>query len=163
MILTDANLQYDAFQSVEIQIPASTTQTKFPFPDLPYLRAGSAKIKAIEVYINDLISNSPISGTAVNSLAEYSKISLTLYGGKTTGGTVIKEGNQIIQQVPILRLNQTQGGNTQNHFNQTVFSLDSLDIDWTKSFIQYATAPANNQNAVVLFGVYFDWTEKQFN
>lgn len=161
MILSDVALKYDAFQSVEIQIPASTTQTKFPFPNLPYLQAGSAKIKAIEIYTRDVITNSPISKVAVNTVAELQKISLTLYGGKTDGNVVIKQGNQIVQEVPVMRLNQQQASGTP--YNQNVYLLDSLDIDWTKSFIEYAAAPANGSNAVVLFGVYFDWTDKQFN
>lgn len=161
MILSNVSLSYDAFQSVEIQIQGGTTQSKFPFPDLPYLRAGSAKIKAIELYTRSVITNSPISKIAVNTVAEYEKISLTLYGGKTDGGIVIKQGNQLVQQVPIMRLNQQQATNTS--YNQNIFLLDSLDIDWTKSFIEYAAQPANASDAVVLFGVYFDWTDKQFN
>ena len=158
MYLPNIGLSFDAFQVAEISIPANTAQTKFPFPDQPYLRPANAIIKAIEIYVPATITNSPVTGTALSTVAELKKTALTLYGGKYTDGNriAIKEGNQVIQQIPTLRINSSSGA-AGDSYNQNIFVLDSLSIDWTKSFIEYTTAPANGSAAAMVFGIYFDW------
>lgn len=163
MILSEVSLKYDAYQAVEIVLPAGTTGQKFNFPDLPYLRPDSANIVALEAYTVNSLTNSPISNTALATITVMKTAALTLYGGiqNPENGQTIKQGNQIIQQVPVLRLNSMQNAST-DPFNRNVFLLNSMVVDWTKSFIELSAAPGNVAAASFVFGVYFNF-KKQFN
>lgn len=163
MILSDVSLKYDAFQAVEIVLPAGTTSQKFNFNDLPYLRPDSANIVALEAYTAGSLTNSPISNTALATITVMKTAALTLYGGieNPETGVAVKQGNQIIQQVPVLRLN-SQENSAIDPFNRNIFLLNSMVVDWTKSFIELSAAPGNVAAASFVFGVYFNF-KKQFN
>jgi hypothetical protein len=77
---------------------------------------------------------------------------LTLYGGIDG----VKQGNEIIQRVPVLRLNVIQNS-TPDPFVRSVFSLNSMQVDWTKCSVYFQTAPGNTTDIAVCFGVYFDF------
>lgn len=153
------NILADAYQAVQITIPgvASTGQTgtTFQFPDLPYLRPRQAYIQAIEVYTLASVSLSPVSGTALASLGIMQKTALTLYGGIDG----VKQGNQIVQQIPVLRLNNLQNA-TPDPFAVNIMKFNNLEVDWTKSFITIGSAPANTSDVAVVFGVYFNFSNK---
>ena len=163
MVLSESSLNYDAAQSVEIVLPAGTTGQKFNFPDLPYLRPDSARIKAIQILTPGTLTNGPVSGAALATITVLKTASLTLYGGVTNpaNGVPIKQGNQIIQQVPVLTMNNIQNSAT-DPFNRNIFLLRGMEVDWTKSFIELSAAPANAAAASITFIVYYDWA-KQFN
>ena len=163
MVLSENSLNYDAAQSVEIVLPAGTTGQKFSFPDLPYLRPDQAQIKAIQVLTPGTITNGPVSGAALATIAVMKTASLTLYGGirNPQNGVSIKQGNQIIQAVPVLTMNNIQNSAT-DPFNRNIFLLRGMEVDWTKSFIELSAAPGNASAASFTFVVYFDWV-KQFN
>lgn len=163
MVLSENSLTYDAVQSVEITLPAGTTGTKFNFPDLPYLRPEAAFIKGIQVLTPGTITNGPVTGNALATIAVMKTASLTLYGGISDPqtGRPIKQGNQIIQQVPVLTMNNIQNSAT-DPFNRNIFLLRGMQVDWTKSFIELAAQPGNVAAASFTFIVYFDWA-KQFN
>lgn len=163
MVLSDINLQYDAFQLVEIVLPANTTGQKFNFNDLPYLRPDAAGIVAIETYTPNSLTSSPVSGNALPTITVMKTASLTLYGGinDPVTGKPIKQGNQIIQQVPVLRLNSMQNAST-DPFNRNLFLLSNLSVDWTKSYVELTAAPGNTNAASFVFGVYFNF-RNQFN
>lgn len=163
MVLSENSLNYDAAQSVEIVLPAGTTGQKFNFPDLPYLRPDQAQIKAIQVLTPGTITNGPVSGAALATIAVMKTASLTLYGGirNPQNGVSIKQGNQIIQAVPVLTMNNIQNSAT-DPFNRNIFLLRGMEVDWTKSFIELSAAPGNVAAASFTFIVYFDWV-KQFN
>lgn len=151
------NISADAYQVAEVQLPAgagSTAQTgqTFPFPDLPYLRPLMAYIQAIEVYTLASVTNSPVSGTALASLAIMQRSSLTLYGGVAG----VKQGNQIIQQMPLVRLNNMQNA-TPDPFSLNMMMLNDMQVDWTKSFVNVNPVPNNTTNMVFLFGIYFNF------
>lgn len=163
MILSEISLKYDAYQAVEIVLPAGTTAQKFNFNDLPYLRPDAANIVAIEAYTATSLTNSPISNNALATIAQMKTASLTLYGGieNPETGQKVKQGNQIIQQVPVLRLNNIQNA-TPDPFSRNIFLLNSMVVDWTKSYIELTAAPGNANAASFVFGVYFNF-KKQFN
>jgi hypothetical protein len=150
-------LQYDAFQAVEIIIQGvsggQSGQT-FSFPDLPYLRPSNARIKAITLYTINTITKSPLSGTPLATIANMQTGFLTLYGGVEG----VKQGNEIIQKVPLFELNTIQNAST-DPFNRKVFKLNSMQVDWTKCNVNFQTAPGNTTNIAVVFGVYFDFIE----
>lgn len=163
MILSEVSLKYDAFQAVEIVLPAGTTGQKFNFPDLPYLRPDSANIVALEAYTVNTLTNSPISNTPLATITVMKTAALTLYGGieNPENGQAIKQGNQIIQQVPVLRLNNIQNASN-DPFSRNIFLLNNMVVDWTKSSIELSAAPGNANAASFVFGVYFNF-KKQFN
>lgn len=158
------NIIADAYQCVEVRLPgvaAGQTQTQFNFPDLPYLRPRMAYIQAIEYYTLASVTNSPVSGTALPSLAISQKSSLTIYGSvvsvdRNGQPTYVKQGNQIVQQLPLLRLNNLQNA-TPDPFANQIFKMRDLEVDWTKTFVQIATAPNNTTDMAFCFGVYFNF------
>lgn len=160
----NGNIIADAYQALEVRLPGVSggqTQTKFSFPDAPYLRPGMAWIQAIEYYTLASVTNSPISGTALPSLAISQKTSLTIYGSVTSfnpDGSVnyIKQGNQIVQQLPVLRLNNMQNA-TPDPFAQQIMKFQDLEVDWTKTFLEIATTPGNTTDMAFVFGVYFNF------
>lgn len=159
-------IEYDAYQAIEVTIPGMSggqTGTIFNFQDQPYLRPDSADIVAIETYTINTLTNGTVSGTPVASVAITKTASLTLYGGKndTASGRPIKQGNQIIQAVPVLKLNNIQNAST-DPFTREIFKLNEIVVDWTKSYVQLSAAPANTTNICLCFGIYFNW-KKQFN
>lgn len=166
MYTTADGLQYDAFQAVDVVIPGVSggqTGTIFNFPDLPYLRPQSADIVAIEAYTINTLTNGTVTNTPLASIAIAKTAGLTLYGGikNPENGVPVKQGNQIIQGIPVLRLNNIQNAST-DPFNGNVFKLNEMQVDWTKCFIQLTAAPGNTTNICFSFGIYFNFA-KQFN
>lgn len=150
------NIIADAYQAIEVRLPgvATTGQTgqQWNFPDLPYLRPRMAYIQAIEYYTLAAQTLSPVSGTALVSLGISQKTSITIYGSIPN----VKQGNQIVQQMPVLRLNNIQVG-TADPFAQQIMKFKDLEIDWTKTFLSIASAPANVTDMAFVFGVYFNF------
>jgi hypothetical protein len=81
------------FQAVEINVPTSSTLTKFFFPDQPQLRG--AKIQGIQVYTPTALTKTPLSGSTPVTLADLKQSYLTLYQGDL----------QIVLQLPVLQFN----------------------------------------------------------
>lgn len=159
-------LKYDAYQLCEVQLPANTAARQFNFPDLPFLRPNSARVKAIEIYDFSVAKFGPISNNANASQDGADNVqisSLVLYGGinNPQNNTPIKQGNEIIQRVPLYRLNTTGLANSVK--TQNIFLLNSMLVDWTKSYVSLSAAPLNGAvNECFIFGVYFDYVN-QFN
>jgi hypothetical protein len=151
------DFNYDALQTFEVRIPgvaSGQTGQVFTFPDLPYLRPANASWKGIEVYTIGTITKGPLSGTALATAAQLQTAFLTLYGSVPG----VMQGNEIVQRVPVLRLNVIQNA-TPDPFVRSVFSLNNMDVDPTKSSIIFQTAPGNTTDVVVAFGVYFDFKQ----
>lgn len=151
-------IKSDAFQAVEVRLPGVSgggqTQTQFNFPDLPYLRPKMAWIQAIEFYTVGSTPYSMVSGTATVTAAIAARTSLTVYGSVPN----VKQGNQIIQQIPIVRLNAMQAAAAPEPFSQSIMLLNDLEIDWTKTYLQVVGgAPANTTDLAYCFGVYFNF------
>lgn len=146
----------DAFQAVEVRIPGVSggqTQMQYQFPDLPYLRPGMAWIQAIEYYSVNATPNSFVSGTASTTAAIAARTSITIYGSIPG----VKQGNQIIQQMPIVRLNNIQDA-TPSPFSQNMMKFKDLEVDWTKTLLQIVGAvPGNTTDLAYCFGVYFNF------
>ena len=153
----DIDFNYDAYQAAEIIIQGVSggqTGNTFPFPDLPYLRPANALIKGIEIYTINTITKSPLSGTSLATAANLQTAFLTLYGGVEN----VKQGNEIIQRLPLYALNRIQNA-TPDPFVRNIFKLASMQVDWTKSNVYFQTAPGNTSNIAVVFGIYFDFIQ----
>jgi hypothetical protein len=143
------DFKYQGYQAVELRITgvASTGQTiqTWSFGDLPYLRPNRAQIVGIEIISANSITGGPITGTTVATVAQMKTASLTLYS----------YGTELVQKIPLFKLNVLQNAST-DPFARDIFKLDSLGIDWTKSFVSFNAAPGNTTDVVIPFGVYYN-------
>ena len=128
------------FQSVEVNVPNSSSLTKFFFPDQPQLRG--AKIQGIQVYTPSVITKTPLSGSTPTTLADLKQSFLTLYQGDL----------QIIFQLPVLNFDGIADLTSPYVFELP--EMNDIDISWTKSYISTSTALATT-NVVYSFGIYY--------
>jgi hypothetical protein len=121
------------YELVELVIPAGSTGTRFPYPDIPQLRDDPTQdiiVCSLETFAADSMPLSP-AGNAVVTQAQLLNTFLTLY----------IEGEESVRQLPMVRLNvifqALATGNLQSVFELT--RLEYLKIDWNKSYYQAAT------------------------
>jgi hypothetical protein len=128
------------FQSVEINVPTSSTLTKFFFPDQPQLRG--AKIQGIQIYTPTALTKTPLTGSTPVTLADMKQSYLTLYQGDL----------QIVLNLPILNFNGIS--DLTSPFVYTLPEMNDIDISWTKSYISTATA-LGTTNVAYSFGIFY--------
>ncbi len=130
-----------------IEVPVVTNgASQVPFPDIQQLRSTTEEIIIIKslrlITANVLVA--PLILQAANApLAELQKIALVLYA----------DGWQKGQGIPILTLNDmtVPGGTFPFRHHMTRFA-NWRNVDWTKSFLQYANGTASaNAPYTVLF------------
>jgi len=128
------------FQSVEINVPNSSSLTKFFFPDQPQLRG--AKIQGIQIYTPTALTKTPLTGSTPVTLADMKQSYLTLYQGDL----------QIVLNLPILNFNGIS--DLTSPFVYTLPEMNDIDISWTKSYISTATA-LGTTNVAYSFGIFY--------
>lgn len=126
------------YQAIEIAIPSGTSATVFYFPDQPQL--ANAQIQLIETYTITSVSKSPMTGGTTISVADQKAGNLTLYW----------EDQQILQNMPLLRLNKMV---TTDPYVNLLENMSGQSISWTKSYVKFAAAPTGA--TVLTFGVYY--------
>ena len=136
-------------EMVSINIPANSTLTRFNIPDLPNLR--SVHLFGIQVYNNteitkDIISGNPVCDETV--VSNNSFLTLVNYGGK-----------EFLKQAPAVMfdtiLKQKGGVDT---FQLTEYDHKSFvgqKVNYPKSFVEFATAPATGVDTAYIFSVYY--------
>jgi len=129
------------FESVEILIPASSTNTRYYLPNLPNL--SGALISAIQVYTPGTLSASPNTGSTLVTEADLKKSFITLYSGDL----------QLIYNAPLLAFSNIINS-ASNPYTNSLPDINNMIISWTKSFISLASAPATT-NCVYALGVYY--------
>lgn len=129
------------FESVEVLIPASSTNTRYYLPNLPNL--SGALISAIQVYTPGTLSASPNTGSTMVTEADLKKSFITLYSGDL----------QLIYNAPLLAFSNIINSAT-NPYTNSLPDINNMIISWTKSFISLASAPATT-NCVYALGVYY--------
>jgi hypothetical protein len=128
------------YQAVEINVPSSSTLTKFFFPDQPQLRG--AKIQGIQVYTPTAITKTPLSGSTPTTLADLKQSYLTLYQGDL----------QIVLQLPVLNFNGIS--DLTSPFVFMLPEMNDIDISWTKSYISTSTA-LGTTGVAYSFGIFY--------
>lgn len=118
-------------QLIEVNVTANGLQRQ-NFPDQQQLRSTTTQkivVKAIRLITTDVLTNAVLSGNPGAPTAELQKATLVIYC----------EGWEKAQNIPILTLNDMQlnGGTNPNANSQTKFN-NWVDVDWTKTFIQYS-------------------------
>ena len=135
-------LRIERFEAVEINVPTSSTLTRFYFPDLPNLR--NAKITAIQVYTPGTITATPLTGSTPVTLADLKKSFLTLYEGDL----------QLIYNVQMLNFNNMVTGATPDVYTFELPAINGITISWVKSYVVLPTALATT-GVAYSFGVYY--------
>ena len=131
------------YNSLAVSIVINDATGKYYFPDIPQLR--DAKLQAIEII-------PAISGWVD---ADYNNVTLVDYTNFRGAYVTLYSGNkEAIQNLPALKLfniaNQTQAN------VDGLFTLDNIIVDFSKSYIQFATAeiPATFPRSV-LFNIFY--------
>lgn len=141
------------YELVELVIPAASTGTRFPYPDIPQLRDDTTQdiiICGLEAFPVDALPLAP-SGNAVMTFAQMQNSFLTLY----------VEGEESVRQLPLIRLNpmrQASGtGTTLNVVER--LPVEYLKVDWNKTYIQaaapFGTVGAPNTQFSIMVGVWY--------
>lgn len=132
------------YEQIEVPIVAGAP-TKVMFPDLPNLRSQADQniiIKSMEVITATVMPTSP-NGATVSPIAEMKKAVIVLYNN----------GEESIYRVPVLKLNRIN--DFTNPFQPIWEEFDDLkNVDWSKSYILFSSAPANTPYSFV-FGVSY--------
>jgi hypothetical protein len=141
------------FELVELIIPAGSTGTRFPYPDIPQLRDDTTQdiiICGLETYPEEAL---PLTANG-NTNADYAQLSnsfLTLY----------IDSEESVRQVPMIRLNPFRqaaaAGATFNVIDK--LATEYLKVDWNKTYIQaatpFGTASVPNTQFSILLGVWY--------
>lgn len=141
------------YELVELAIPAGSTGTRFPYPDIPQLRDDTTQdivIAGLETYSVDTLPLSA-NGIAVATMAQLQNAFLVLY----------IEGEESMRQIPLVRLNPMFQALSTGLIQSALSELpvEWLQVDWNKSYIQtaapYGTSGAPNTAFSILLGVWY--------
>lgn len=154
-MLNTAVVRYD---TISVPVQAYTTQTKFFFPDQPFLR--SAKIHAIE-YLD--VVNRDINGNEILHMTYF-----PLQGFYFTG---YYDNRESIYRLPLVEMvNQSlvpsaESASTGTYDGQTLHNVNGIlaiggkVIEWPKSYVTSSniinTPSGPNGDYVFTFGVYY--------
>ena len=129
------------FESVEVNVPTGSSNTRYFFPDLPQLR--NAMVQNIQLYTPGTLSATPNTGSTMATEADLKKSFLTLYSGDL----------QLIYNAPLLAFSNIINSAT-NPYTNSLPDINNMVISWTKSYISLSTAPGATGFAYA-FGVYY--------
>jgi hypothetical protein len=141
-------------QLVEVPVVQNGV-SKVPFPDIQQLRSDTTQkviIKGVRLVTQDTLIGPVVAASGANApLAELQKLTLTLYS----------DGWEKGQNIPLLVLNDvaTPAGTFPYRMVATKFS-DWKNVDWTKSFLQYANGQVS---AGAPYTVIFDVEYQRLN
>lgn len=136
-------------QLIEVLV-STNNRGRVPFPDIDQLRSTGTQriiIKQMRLITDDILTNAPVSGFTTAPVAELQKISLVLYC----------EGWEKAYFLPVLTLNDTSvsGGTNPHRYQPTRFN-DWVNVDWSKSYLQYSnTTLSANAPYAVMFDVLY--------
>lgn len=134
-------------QSIEIDIPAGNTQTKFMFPDQPQLTGNAGLpviIDSIETFTVDNLPNSPLTFQQVIGANEVIYGFLTIY----QGDLAVMNAYPMAKLVNLSKIDQNTFGHS-GVINPPLVRK-WINVSWTKSFVQFATAPAQSKIVFVV-------------
>lgn len=137
------------WEMVELVVPAGTTGSKINYPDIPQLRDDTTQdiiVKGLESFSIESMPLSPM-GNVVATTAQLQNAFLVLY----------IEDEESVLYLPLIKLNAMFAslgtGTMQQQFEPT--ELENVKIDWNKTYIQFATPPANEDQFSIMLGVSY--------
>ena len=139
------------FEFTEIVVPASSTSSRYNFPDLPKLRYTS--LQAVETFFGD-------SSTITNGDLAYSPL-----GNKIMPREVLLSSylvlylneRQDVYRVPMVTLHRTQNQTT-SPFVRSLFEFTGQKVTWDKSYVELGNTSAISAvayQASFVFGIYY--------
>lgn len=141
------------YELVELIIPAGSTGTRFPYPDIPQLRDDTTQdiiICGLETFPVEALPLTA-NGNPVATFAQLQNSFLTLY----------VESEESVRQVPFIRLNpMRQAASAGTTFNvRDKVALEYLKVDWNKTYVQaaspFGTVDAPVDQFSILLGVWY--------
>lgn len=142
------------FQLVELVVTQVGINLQVYFQQQPQLQStlGSQMvyIKAIEVFANGALTNSPI--TTANLVSTPADI-------QNTTLTMVESGTENKKQIPLARLNRTFASTaTFVPFPPPLFRFKNFyTVDWTKCYVTMVQPSVTALPFSYLFGVYYDY------
>jgi len=136
------------YELVELPIPTGFTGNQLNFPDIPLLRSDTESdvvILAMRVYTGDVLPLTPAQNTTITT-EEAQRLYLSLYNS----------GEFSINQIPLpdMITQYINDSATASMWVPEEKTFDSIQVDWTKSFIQFS-APVTGLPKSMLFGVTY--------
>jgi hypothetical protein len=134
-------------QSIELDIPASNTQTKFIIPDQPQLTGNAGLpviIDSIETFTADNLPKSPLTFQNTVATAEIQQAFLTIY----QGDLAVMNAYPMAKLVDLGKITSASFGHTGVLSQPLVRKW--INVSWTKSFVQFATAPTGATKIVLV-------------
>jgi hypothetical protein len=131
------------YNFINIQLTVNSTTGKFYFPDYPQLR--DAKIQAISFYGAISGMTKDINNVNILNTNDLTRAFLTLYSGN----------KEAIQNLPLYKLVNVTTNASGN--NDGLFQIDNLMVDFSKSFVSYASGyfPGTTLPYSFQFGIYY--------
>jgi len=137
-----------------VEIPVASGATRAAVPDQPMLKSFPGKrliVKSIGLITAKILSHAPLSGVVNAAVAEFRKITLVVY----------VNGWERLHFIPLLMMNGTADADstaaTTVQFVPTgPMNFDGvMDVDWTKSYLQFSTGLTAASAYSVLLGVNY--------
>lgn len=137
-----------------IEIPVASGATRAVIPDQPMLKSFPGKrlvVKSLSLITAKILSHAPLSGTINAAVAEFRKITLVLY----------VNGWERLHYIPLLLMNpaadaDSTAATTVQFVPTGAMNFDGvMDVDWTKSFLQFSTGLSAGSAYSVMFGVNY--------
>lgn len=144
-----------------IEIPVASGATRATIPDVPQLRNQGDQVvilKAIRLITAKVLSTGPVTGTTNMALVDLIKCSLVLYSS----------GWEKMHLLPLLVMNDmadsdaTTASTLPYRFNPTKLA-DWQNVDWNKSYIQFANGTSASAARVVILQVEYVRYQKTNN
>ncbi len=127
-----------------VEIPVGSAVTKAAIPDQPQLRIqGDQKIRIRDIEVYSIISLPATQANTTSPLVELKKGTLVLCS---------KSENRI-NRIPLLALVTIDDGTTP--YQRNPISLEGIEVDWSKSYIELSSAAATTPYAFML-GVNYE-------
>jgi hypothetical protein len=124
-----------------VEVPITSTQTRWAFPDQPKLRYTS--LQALTTFSATSVTKSPLGNDVIN-ISNLKLAYLTLYANDRND----------VYRVPMIELNRVQNSAT-DPFVRSLFEFNGMKITWEKSYIEFASAPTISTAQSIILGVYY--------
>lgn len=137
------------YEGYTLNVPAAYTASQINFPDIPELRSDMTQdtvIMSAAVYPAEAMPND-YNGIACATLAQIQNCYLTLY--------VL--GFQQFYRIPLIDLVNIRNEGGSYYYSPEIFQFRPIKVDWTKSYVQFAVPPANEDTFSFMFRFGYEW------
>ncbi len=136
------------FELVELPIPVGFTGNQLNFPDIPLLRSDAESdivILAVRLYPKEVMPLSPAQNVVITTV-ESQNLYLSLYN----------TGEFSINNIPLpdLITEYINDSETAAMWVPEEKTFDNIQVDWTKSFIQFSTGISSLPKSILLGVTY---------